>query len=131
MVAWEELDFQRRQSVVDSSLSFIAAMTDVYGSEVGLEIWDRVSTTLGEEARSHIFFTMITGGSDFKRVCRVTDYPAHQKVALIKIIRTATGMGLREAKELSETHNFTFLVPHKDVTETRHYLTNMGATFTL
>ena len=131
MTNWEDLDFQKQQSVVDSSISFIAAMTEVYGSDTGLEIWDRVSATLGDDARGHIFFTMVTGASDFKRVCRVTDYPSHQKVAFIKVIRTATGMGLKEAKDLSESRNITFLVPNKDVTETRHYLTSMGATFTL
>ena len=131
MTNWEELDYPKQQSVVDSAISFIAAITEVYGSETGLEIWDRVSATLGDDARGHIFFTMVTGASDFKRVCRVSDYPAHQKVALIKVIRTVTGMGLKEAKDLSETYNFTFLVPNKEVTETRHYLTTMGATFTL
>ena len=131
MTNWEDLDYPKQQSVVDSSISFIAAMTEVYGSETGLEIWDQVSATLGDDVRGHIFFTMVTGASDFKRVCRVTEYPAHQKVALIKTIRLATGMGLKEAKDLSETRNFTFLVPNKQVTETRHYLTNMGVTFTL
>ena len=131
MTNWVELALEQKQYVVDSSLSFIASVTEVYGSEAGLEIWDQVSATLGEDARSEIFFTMLTGGGEFKRVCRIKEYPSHQKIALIKLVRMATGIGLKEAKDLSESHNFTFLVPSKEVTETRRQLINMGATFTL
>jgi len=131
VTSWEELTVNQKNELVDSSLSFIATVTEIYGSEEGMVIWDSVSATLGEDVRSSIFFSMITGASEFKRVCHIKYYPANHKVALIKLIRVCTNIGLKEAKDLSESNKITFKVPHAMITETRQQLANMGVDYTL
>lgn len=131
MTSWDELTVNQKNELVDSSLSFIATVTEIYGSDEGMVIWDSVSATLGEDARASIFFSMITGASEFKRVCHVRYYPDNQKIALIKLIRVCTNIGLKEAKELSESAKITFKVPHSMIKETRQQLANMGVDYTL
>jgi hypothetical protein len=66
-----------------------------------MELWDTISSTLDPDVKGQIFFTMLTGEYG-KRITIRAVRPYTGKVALIKEIRNLTGLGLKEAKDLSD-----------------------------
>jgi hypothetical protein len=87
------------QEVVYTGVSFLRAMTAHYGPDRGYELWDNMAQTVGEEVRGAILMHMLSVNSIGRRVSFRTD-KSYQAVTIIKAIRTATGLGLKEAKDL-------------------------------
>lgn len=85
-------------SVVFDGIRFLESITRYYGPERGMEVWNKMGEAFGEEVKGKIFFAMLTGDS-VGRV-RFSSVNCHQAVWAIKAIRTATGFGLKEAKDL-------------------------------
>lgn len=99
MSEFNELSTELQERLVSSSLTLMRELTEIYGSEKGMEFWDRISETLGNDLKGKLFFGMITGEYSFSSVM-FTQVNANRPVQAIKAIRTATGLGLKEAKDL-------------------------------
>lgn len=92
-----------KQEVVQSGISFMRAITEAFGSDVGMQLWDTIATTLDPDVKGAIFFSLLTGEEgDAITIRGVTVNGAANKVALIKAIRVVTGLGLKEAKDQAD-----------------------------
>lgn len=89
---------EHKEDIVHTGISFMRAITEAYGNDEGLKLWDAIGSTLDPDVRGHILFAMLTG--DFSGRIRVTG-TVHgvQMVPAIKAIRAATNWGLKEAKD--------------------------------
>ena len=90
-----------KESVIANGLHFMRSITEAYGVDEGMQLWDTIASTLDPDVKGQIFFAMITGTYNnritLKGVGASTD-----RVARIKEIRNWTGLGLKEAKDLSD-----------------------------
>jgi ribosomal protein L7/L12 len=77
------------------------SITEAYGADEGMRLWETIVNTLDGDVKGQIFFAMITGTHNnrivLKRVGANTD-----RVARIKEIRNWTVLGLKEAKDISD-----------------------------
>lgn len=89
----EELD-----SVVLDGIRFLESITRCYGPERGMAVWDKMAEAFGEDIKGRVFFAMLTG--DTVGRVRFSSSECRQAVWVIKALRQATGMGLKEAKDL-------------------------------
>jgi hypothetical protein len=79
----------------------LQAITEAYGTDQGLALWETIANTLDPDVKGQIFFAMITGSYNDTIVLRGSSRSdVYNKVACIKEIRTWTGMGLKEAKDV-------------------------------
>lgn len=91
-----------KTSIISNGLHFMRAITEAYGSDKGLELWEQITSVLDPDVKGQIFFAMITGTYNDRILLKgVSNSPgAHNAVACIKEIRTWSGMGLKEAKDM-------------------------------
>ena len=90
---------EHKDSIISSGLEFMSSITACYGAEKGMELWDTIASTLGKDVKGEIFFAMINGHYTAK--IRVSGTVV-DRIASIKTIRTYSGLGLKEAKDLSD-----------------------------
>lgn len=88
-----------KESIISSGLEFMRSITECYGVDKGMKLWDDIASTLGNDVKGEIFFAMISG--EYTTKIRVSG-TVHDRIASIKTIRTYTGLGLKEAKDLSD-----------------------------
>ena len=85
--------------IVQASLSFIGAVTEAYGADEGMKLWEAINANLDPDIKGKVFFAMIKG--DYRNTIKLTGtYDSRDLVRAIKCIRTYTGLGLKEAKDL-------------------------------
>lgn len=92
--------------VVYDGVKFLQSLTTHYGSERGMEIWEALGDVMGKQVKGRVFFALMTGESSGRVRFSVSTGPNAynpNKVACIKEIRIATGLGLKEAKDLFES----------------------------
>lgn len=90
---------ENAHSIVQSGISFLRSITEAYGPEEGMQVWENIVHNLDSDVKGKIFFAMITGEYDtLLRLRKVS--PTADKIGLIKEVRNITGFGLREAKDL-------------------------------
>jgi ribosomal protein L7/L12 len=66
-----------------------------------MEVWNAMGEAMGKEIKGQVFFKMLTGETG--TIVRFTAGQAHDNgnaVPVIKAIRVATGLGLKEAKDM-------------------------------
>ena len=90
---------EHKEAIIGSGLEFMRSITNCYGSEEGMKLWEAIASTLDSSVKGEIFFAMITG--DYNSNLRVSG-TVNDRVRSIKTIRTYTGLGLKEAKDLSD-----------------------------
>lgn len=91
-----------KQRVISSGIDFLRVITEAYGSDEGMKLWDTISSTLDPDLKGQIFCAMLTGEyNDHIRITGVTNY-GNNKIPIIKEIRNSAGLGLKEAKDLSD-----------------------------
>ncbi len=96
-----ELPDESLNRVITDGLRFLESLTNHYGSEKGMEIWEAIGTAVGTEVKGKIFFAMTTGRRSGKIGFQAGNAAfTQQAVPVIKCIRTYTGSGLKEAKDL-------------------------------
>ena len=89
-----------RDDVIASGLDFMRAITDAFGPETGLELWDRIAQTLDPDVKGQMFFAMLTGQMPGRiRVSGIRPDHLGHKVEQIKAIRAVSGWGLKESKD--------------------------------
>jgi hypothetical protein len=92
-----------KTAIILDGIQFIRTITEAYGSDKGMELWDTIASTLDPDVKGQIFFAMITGEYQNKLHISVRQPGPGQSfyaVPAIKAIRTVTGHGLKEAKDM-------------------------------
>lgn len=94
---------EHKVSIIASGLRFMRDITEAYGSEEGLALWEKIASVLDPDVKGQIFFAMITGEYNTRITIRGTQRYA-DKVTLIKTIRNVDkrGIGFKEAKDMVE-----------------------------
>lgn len=83
-------------------MSFMRVITEAYGSDEGMKLWDAISSTLDPAIKGEIFFAMLTGA--YMGDIRIHSFhPSANKINVIKAIRECSGLGLKEAKDLADS----------------------------
>lgn len=91
-----------KTAVVSNGMHFMRSITEAYGAEEGLRLWETIADTLDGDIKGQIFMAMVTGNyNDRVRLKGVTPYGQENAVACIKAIREwdRRGLGLKEAKD--------------------------------
>jgi hypothetical protein len=105
--------------VVSDAVLFLRSLTDHYGPDRGMDVWNAMGDAMGKELKGKVFFSMLTDNSPgrvrFSIDAMKTGHgqhpsntwnngnvgaPAPNAVSCIKAIRAAAGSGLKEAKDL-------------------------------
>ena len=90
-----------RDAIVTNGLHFMRSITEAYGSDKGLELWEQITSVLDPEVKGQIFFAMITGEYNNRILLKGTEEDVNP-VWCIKAIRAYTKLGLKEAKDVVE-----------------------------
>jgi hypothetical protein len=91
--------------ILQSGIHFMRSITEAYGAEEGMKLWDTIASTLDPDIKGKIFFAMLLGEYNDRLTIQLdmVKYRAHvQRVEGIKAIRTVTGLGLKEAKDIHD-----------------------------
>jgi len=78
------------------------ALAAEFGPERANQMFDALAETIGHDVRVAVFLALLTGESIATHVVfrRTTTTAQSSIVPAIKVVRTATGLGLKEAKDL-------------------------------
>ena len=93
---------EHKEEVIHTGIAFMRSITLAFGADAGMELWDTISSTLDPDVKGAIFFSMLTGESGNRITIRDYERTGNNKVPIIKAIRNCTGLGLKEAKDLSD-----------------------------
>lgn len=87
--------------IISAGMHFMRAITEAYGVEDGMRLWDTIANTLDPDVKGEIFFAMITGDYNDRIHIRAI---GHDRIATIKAFRNhdKRRLGLKEAKDLSD-----------------------------
>lgn len=92
---------EHEAAVISNGLHFIRAITDCYGAEKGMELWEQITSVLDPDVKGKIFFAMLTGAyNDQIKIKGLTISGQNNGVACIKELRQWTGMGLKDSKDV-------------------------------
>lgn len=90
-----------KQDVIQSGINFMRSITEAYGSDEGMKLWDNIASVLDPEVKGQIFFAILTG--EFNGIITIHSHqPGANRVSMVKAIRSVSGLGLKEAKDLSD-----------------------------
>jgi hypothetical protein len=92
-----------KQDVIQSGINFMRSITEAYGTDEGMKLWDNIASVLDPDVKGQIFFAMLTG--EFNGMLTLSGCsPGSNRVARIKAIRSVTSpnLGLKEAKDISD-----------------------------
>ena len=94
---------ENRRQLISDGIAFMRSISDQYGTEAGLQLWDRICEVLDPNVKGEIFIAMLTGDTRSKITisCSPDQYTTY-RIPHIKAIREVTGLGLKEAKDLSD-----------------------------
>jgi hypothetical protein len=110
---------EHNTAIISNGLHFIRAITDCYGAEKGMELWEQITRVLDPEVKGQIFFAMLTGAyNDQIKLKGLTVGGQNNAVACIKEIRQWSGLGLKDAKDTYDrlrNHRDPFTAPTPQV----------------
>lgn len=86
------------EGVIQAGMSFVRALTEHYGTDKGYEMWQSIVNTVDDDVRGGIMFAMLTGRTSL--AVDIHMIPPGRKIDAIKAIRMATGLGLKESKDI-------------------------------
>ena len=92
-----------KEDIIQSGINFMRSITEAYGTDEGMKLWDTIASTLDPDVKGQIFFAMLTG--DYNGIVSISSAQAgSDRVWRIKAIRSVTvpSLGLKEAKDLSD-----------------------------
>ena len=96
-------------ALITDSIRFLESLGNYYGAERAMEVWQALGPTVGDDVKGQVFMTMLSGNGnsmrlELSRPDMPYSGPMHTiAVPVIRTIRTATGIGLKEAKDLWDT----------------------------
>lgn len=91
--------------IISNGLHFIRSITEQYGPDQGMQLWERIAEVLDPNIKGEIFFAMITGEYNNRITLNPNLVsPFANKVEMIKCIRTVDKrrLGLKEAKDMCD-----------------------------
>jgi hypothetical protein len=92
---------EHKEDIIQSGINFMRSITEAYGTDEGMKLWNAIADTLDKDVKGQIFFAMLTG--DYNGVVSISSVQAgSDRVWRVKAIRAVTGLGLKEAKDLSD-----------------------------
>lgn len=91
---------EHKEALIDTGMAFMRSITDCYGTEPGLLLWDRICEVLDPDIKGEIFLAMLTGEYTPGRL-RISGITP-ERVSVIKCIRDITGLGLKESKDIND-----------------------------
>ena len=100
MANTDDFYYKPDMRVVLSARNFIKSLIEVYGSNEGLAVWDKIRNHLSEQMASDIFVGMLIGPLPINIVKIGPKY-----IEVIKEVRRFTGMGLKESKDFVDGVN--------------------------
>ena len=90
-----------REDIIQNGINFMRCITEAYGSDEGMKLWDAIADTLDPDIKGQILFAMLTGR--YHGQIRITrgDFIGGTAniIDKIKAVRAASGMGLKDAKD--------------------------------
>lgn len=93
---------EHRHDIIQSGIDFLRSITEAYGSEEGMKLWNTIANTLDPDVKGSIFFAMITGAHD--EYIRIPMQSVPKRINAIRAVRTVdTRLGLKECKDLVES----------------------------
>ena len=92
-----------KDAIIANGLHFVRSITEAYGADEGMRLWETIANTLDPDIKGQMFFAMLVGTHNDRIVLK----PAKangllDKVAAIKEIRIWTGYGLKDAKDAAD-----------------------------
>ena len=90
---------EHRVEIVTNGLHFVRAITEAYGTETGMALWEQIADVLDPNVKGEIFFAMITGNYNNRILLKGVEEDVNA-VWCIKAIRAYTKLGLKEAKDI-------------------------------
>lgn len=90
---------EHNAAVISTGLHFMRSITEAYGTEEGMRLWETIADTLDPDVKGQIFFAMLTGTHNDTIVLRGINLSS-DKVKCVKEIRNWTGLGLKEAMDV-------------------------------
>lgn len=86
------------------------SITEAYGADKGLELWEQIAGVLDPDVKGQIFFAMITGNYNDRILLKgISASAQNNAVNCIKEIRAWTGLGLKDSKDMYDRlRNRTF-----------------------
>lgn len=94
---------EHKEEIIQSGISFMRSITEAFGADEGMKLWDTIAATLDPDIKGQIFFAMLTG--EYNNIVNITGHnPGADRVRMIKTIRSVDkrGLGLKEAKDMSD-----------------------------
>ena len=95
-----------REDLVGAGISFMQTITEIYGVDKGMELWNTIADTIDPDLKGEVFIAMLSG--HYRRDKIYVKNPilgsVGNKVGLIKCIRTydRRRLGLKEAKDIAD-----------------------------
>lgn len=90
-----------KTAIITNGLHFMRSITEAYGAEQGMQLWETIADTLDPEVKGQIFFAMITGTyNDRVHLKGLGSAAVNNGVACIKEILIWSGLGLKESKDI-------------------------------
>lgn len=108
---FSELTPANQEDMIAAGTDFMRAITEIWGPEKGMEMWDVISGTVGDDFKGAVFFTMLTGNHLGDVLLINADVPQYGEC--IKIVRRYTGYGLKEAKDACDRARGSKATPEK------------------
>jgi len=92
---------QHKEDILQHGINFIRSITEAYGGDEGMKLWDSIASVLDPDVKGQIFFALLTG--DFNGQITISDYKTNSdRIFRIKAIRFVASLGLKEAKDLDD-----------------------------
>jgi len=101
---------EHKTAIISNGLHFMRSITEAYGADKGLELWEQIAGVLDPDVKGQIFFAMITGNYNDRILLKGIGASAQNNaVNCIKEIRAWTGLGLKDSKDMYDRlRNRTF-----------------------
>tara|TARA_R110000868_G_scaffold90057_9_gene250230 strand:+ start:96 stop:509 length:414 start_codon:yes stop_codon:yes gene_type:complete len=99
-----QLSAEKEQALISSGIMFLRDLTNTYGADAGLAMWDSMAATFGDDLKGKIFFAMLIGKHSATGVFYLYKVdPMYDYVGQIKAVRLVSGLGLKEAKDACDS----------------------------
>lgn len=99
-----------KTAIICNGIHFMRSISEAYGAEKGMELWESITSALDPDVKGQIFFAMITGTyNDRVHLKGMGQAALNNAVGCIKEIRAWSGLGLKESKDMYDRlRNRTF-----------------------
>lgn len=88
-----------KQDIIQSGINFMRSLTEAYGTDEGMKLWNSIADTLDPDVKGQIFFAMLTG--EFNGIITISSFqPGSDRISMIKAIRVVSGLFLKDSKDL-------------------------------